>query len=172
MQQLGIHQRRLYALIEAVFALIAMLLPWTKYSMNAFNMFGAAQSIPSDNGFRSWGWLVLIGVIAVVVCSFLTDKTKEYEGNIKYAVIGGFGLIALGAIIYLIRLNSIGQLQTQDGILVTVSAGMGLWMALTAGVVGLAWVSGILDKLGQKPAGGPPASTPPPPPPPPPPPTT
>ena len=169
MQQLGLHQRKLFALIEALFAFIALLLPWTKYKVQGFNMFGGgAMSIPSENGFRSWGWLVIIGVLGVIICSMLGDKLKDYIGNIKYAAMGAFGIIALGAIIYLIRLNSVGPLQTQDGMPVSVGAGMGLWLALAAGIIGLAWVSGILDKLNQKnmsPAA--PPSTPPPPPPPP-----
>ena len=168
MQQLGLHQRKLFALAEALFAFIALLLPWTKYSVEGFNMFGGAASIPSDNGFRSWGWLVIIGVAGVVVCSVLGDKLRDYVGNLRYGVMGAFGLIVLGAIIYLIRLNSVGPLQTQDGIPVKAGAGMGLWLALVAGVIGLAWVSGILDKLNQRSVSSAPPSTPPPPPPPPP----
>ncbi|HLG38104.1 MAG TPA: hypothetical protein VI461_00500 [Chitinophagaceae bacterium] len=170
MQQLGLHQRKLFALAEALFAFIALLLPWTKYKAEGFNMFGGgAMSIPSENGFRSWGWLVVIGVVAVIICSVLGDKLRDYAGNFKYGVMGAFGLIILGAVIYLIRLNSVGPLQTQDGMPVKVGAGMGLWLALVAGVIGLAWVSGMLDKLNQKSMSqAPPPSTPPPPPPPPP----
>jgi multisubunit Na+/H+ antiporter MnhB subunit len=168
MQQLGIHQKKLYAIIEAVFAFIALLLPWTKYNVQGFNMFGGATTIPSENGFRFTGWLVLIGAIAVIVCSILNDRSRDYDKNMKYVSMGGFAAIAIGAIAYLISLNSQGALQTQDGLPVSVSAGMGLWLALAAGIIGLSWVAGILDKLNQKSPSTqpPPSSTPPPPPPP------
>jgi hypothetical protein len=172
MQQINIHQKKLMALIEALFAFIALLFPWTKYKVEAFNLFGgAAGQIPSDNGFRSWGWLVIIGVVGVIICSLLEDKTKDYSANMKLGAMGGFAVIALGAIIYLITLNNVGPLQTQDGNPVKVNAGIGLWLALAAGVIGLAWVSGILDKLNTKntTAAAPyiPPATPPSPPPPP-----
>lgn len=160
--------------MEALFAFIALLLPWTKYKMQAFNMFGGGGvgQIPSDNGFRSWGWLVIIGVAGVIVFSLLEDKTKDYSANMKLGVMGAFGVIALGAIIYLIALNNVGSLQTQDGTPVKAVAGIGLWLALAAGIIGLAWVSGVLSKLSAtgKSASSPTVSAPPPPPPGPPPP--
>jgi hypothetical protein len=175
MQQINLHQKKLLALMEALFAFIALLFPWTKYKVEAFNMFGgAAGQIPSDNGFRSWGWLVIIGVVGVIIFSLLEDKTKDYSANMKLGVMGAFAVIALGAIIYLIALNSQGPLQTQEGNPVKVYAGIGLWLALTAGLIGLAWVSGILDKLSAAaknrsaaPPYIPPATPPAPPPPPP-----
>ncbi len=172
MQQIGLHQKKIIALIEALFAFIALLLPWTKYNVQGFNMFGGGGvSIPSENGFRSWGWLVIIGVVAVIICSLLENRIRDYSTNMKMAVMGGFGLIALGAIIYLIRLNTVGPLQTQDGMPVSVSAGIGLWLALAAGVIGLAWVSGLMNKFSQGASPTTSSSSAPPPPPPPPPPT-
>ncbi len=168
MQQTGLHQRKLFAIIEAAFAFIALLLPWTRYKMQMaqFNMFGGGGgggSIDPDNGFRSWGWLVVIGVIGVLATSLLGDKTKEYDKNMKLGAMASFGLIVLGAIIYVTRLSSVGTLQTQEGIPVTVSSGMGLWSALVAGLIGLAWVSGVLDQFNtKKPAAA--APNPPPPP--------
>jgi hypothetical protein len=164
MQQSGLHQRKLFAIIEAAFAFIALLLPWTRYKlqMAQFNMFGGGGggSIDPDNGFRSWGWLVVIGVIGVLATSLLADKTKEYDKNMKLGAMASFGLIVLGAIIYVSRLSSVGTLQTPEGIPVTVSSGMGLWSALVAGLIGLAWVSGVLDQFAtKKPAA--PASNPP-----------
>lgn len=62
MQPTGLHQRKLFAIIEAAIAFLALLLPWTRYKlqMGGFNMFyggGGGGSINPDNGFRSWGWL-------------------------------------------------------------------------------------------------------------------
>jgi hypothetical protein len=154
MQQINLHQRKLYAIIEAALALIALLLPWTNYKITqAFNFFGGGGggSIPSDNGFRSWGYLVLLGIVGVIICSLMGDKTKDYDGNMKLATMASFGAIALGSIIYMIRLNSVGPLQDNGGNPVTVSAGFGLWTALIAGVIGLAWVSGVLDQVMKKP---------------------
>jgi hypothetical protein len=153
MQSTGLHQRKLYAIIEAAIAFLALLLPWTRYKMGGFNMFyggGGGGSIDPDNGFRSWGWLVVIGVLGVIVTSLLGDKTKEYDKNMKLGAMGSFALIALGAIIYFTRLSSVGTLQTREGIPVTVASGMGIWSALVAGLIGLAWVSGVLDQFTTK----------------------
>lgn len=157
MQQINLHQRKLFALIEAALALVAMLLTWTN-EKNYLNGQTASQ-----NGFNSWGYLTLIGILGVIVVSILMgDKTKEYDKNGKNIAMGSFGLIALGAIIYFIALNSaekdvireqqqqLQQLgyQLQTGAeSYSASPGPGLWMALTAGIIGVAWVAGILDKL-------------------------
>jgi hypothetical protein len=173
MQQVNLHQKKLFALLEAAFAIIALLLPWTTYKIGQMGGFGGGGNIPSDNGFRSWGYLVVVGVIGVLICSLLGDKRRDYDNNMKLGAMASFAAIALGAIIYLIRLNNVGPLQEQNtGAAVTVSAGMGLWLALAAGVIGLAWVSGILSKLNANAtAATAPSSVPGPPPPPPPPPT-
>jgi hypothetical protein len=155
MQQVNLHQRKLYALVEAIIAFIALLLPWTSYKITlAFNFFGggdASLSIPPLNGLRSWGFVTLIGIVGVIICSLMGDKLKEYDKNMRLAVMASFGAIALGAIAYLLTLNSAGPLEA-NGNPVTINAGFGLWIALIAGLIGLVWVSGVLDQVMKKPA--------------------
>lgn len=157
MQQINLHQRKLYAMAEAALALIGMLLTWT----NEKNFLTGQTS--SQNGFNSWGYLALIGIIGVIVATLLMgDKTKEYDKNTKNIVMGAFALIAAGAIIYFFALGAaeksaindqqrqLQQLgyQLQNGAQsYTANAGPGLWMTFGAGLIGLAWVAGVLDKL-------------------------
>ncbi len=145
MQQTNVHQQKLYALVEAGFGLVGLILTWYTSSVE-----GTTQKV-AQNGFEDWGWLSLAGVAVVVFYSFLTgDKTKPYDDNSKKLVLVAFAAIAVGAIITLTRLSqSSGQFQAANGMVITVKtvAGPGLWMTLVAGVLGLAWVSGILNKL-------------------------
>jgi hypothetical protein len=154
--QPAIHQKRLFAMIEAAIAFIALLLPWTTYKVQ-LGFFGGGGSIPSNNGFRSWGFLVLLGILGVFVCSIMGDRTKNYENNLKLGAMGSFGAIVLGAIIYLIRVNSYGQLQDNFGNPVSANGGVGLWIAMLAGIIGILWVGGVLDQI-MKPKPGSPAN--------------
>jgi hypothetical protein len=145
MQNVPLHQQRLYSLIEAALALIALFLPWISASATGFGVTRSA------NGMTSWGLISLIGVIGVIVACLMGDKMKPFDEQGKKIALAGFGLIVLGAIAYFIRIQTLGGTQTAGyyTIKVKASAGMGLWMALVAGLVGLAWVSGFLDKLGK-----------------------
>ena len=179
MEKINLHQQKLYALLEAGLALIALFLPWTVYKVgqvvDIYGMGGRGGGGGSNNGLRSWGFLVLLGIAGVVVASLLGDKTKEYDKNTKLIALGSFAAIALGAIMYFTRLNSVGGGFGQYGI--RISSGIGLWLAFGAGIIGLAWVSGIFGKLSAKTtaasaaaaAAAPPRSSTSPPPPPPPP---
>src|SRR5687768_13310537 len=167
MQKINIHQKKLLAIAEAAIAFIALLLPWTKYkvgqTVNMYDMYGigggAGGAINSDNGFRSWGWLVVLGIVGVIICSILRDVTKDYDKQMKMGAIGSFAAIAIGALAYLLALNSTGALQDPYGRPVSVSAGMGLWTALLAGVIGILWVTGILEQLSAKNKAIPPSAT-------------
>jgi hypothetical protein len=66
------------------------------------------------------------------------DKTKEFDANTKKIAMAGFGAIALGALLFFLRINSIG------GGYGSVSTGLGLWLCLAAGLAGLAWVFGLI----------------------------
>jgi hypothetical protein len=169
MQKINLHQKKLIAILEAAFAMIALLLPWTKYkvgqTLNMYDMYGmggmaGGGGIEPDNGFRSWGWLVLLGVVGVVVWSLLRDQTKDYDKQTKAGALASFGAITVGAIAYLITLNGTGTLQDMQGRQVTVAAGMGLWSALVAGVVGLLWVSGLMEQFAAKNKSIPPSAPP------------
>lgn len=148
MENLNLHKQKLYALIIAGVALIALFLPWASVSIRGYGGGGG-----STNGLKGWGLLALAGVAAVAVASLMEDKTKEYMGNMKMVAMGGFGLMILAGVITFIRLSSAkgkgGELDF--GGMVKVSAGLGLFLCIIAGVLGLLWVMGIV-KMPQKPS--------------------
>ena len=156
MQQINLHQKKLFALIEAGLAFIALLLSWT-----IENNYVTGQT-SSQNGFHSWGFLTLLGVLGVIAACLMGDKTKDFDKNGKLIALISFAAIALGALIYFFLLGSaekdqnrlLQQQLQQMGYQVqsgpggySAKAGSGLWMALVAGVIGMAWVAGILDKI-------------------------
>jgi hypothetical protein len=163
MEKINLHQKKLFAIIEAALAFIGLLLAWTVET--TYN----GQS-SSQNGFRSWGWLCLLAILGVFIISIIGEKHRDFDKNSKLIALGCFAAIVLGAVLYLIALNSAENQQNklfeqqlyQQGYQVqrgftgySANAGPGLWMTLTAGVIGLAWVSGILDrfnKVNQAPA--------------------
>jgi hypothetical protein len=131
MEQLNFHKQKLYSLVIAGIALISLLLPWQTVS---FGGFGSA----SANGFHSWGLLAVIGVIAVAAISWMGNKAAPYDDNSKKIAMGGFGAIALGALISLVSMPQF------------VKGGIGLWLGLIAGAAGLALLLGFI-KIPEKP---------------------
>lgn len=152
MQQLNIHQQKLYSIIEAALAMLGLCLTWYTAGIE-----GYPQADKPQNGFEDWGWLTLIGVGVVVIMSLMGDKTKAYDANTKKIVIVAFLAISLGAALTFFRLQaSTGQQQIQGYIVnAKATAGPGLWICLMAGIIGMAWVSGVLSKL-STPAAAPP----------------
>ena len=145
MQQTNVHQQKLYALIEAGLGLVGLFLTWYTTGIEGF-----AQNNVTRNGLEDWGFLSLAGVAVVVYASFLVgDKTKPFDAQTKKIAAVGFLAIALGAAITLLRIpSSNGQFQTQNGVVtLKTTAGPGLWMTGVAGIIGILWVTGILDKL-------------------------
>ncbi|HEX4875463.1 MAG TPA: hypothetical protein VFV31_02255 [Chitinophagaceae bacterium] len=133
----GLHKQKMYSLILAALALVSLILPWV--SVKATGGFGIGAS---RNGFGGWGLLVLIGVGAAIASCFMGDKTKEYDDMGKKIALGGFGAIAGGAVIYLIRIFTMGG-GTYGG-LVKVSPGFGLFIGLVAGALGLLLLLGLV----------------------------
>lgn len=127
----SLHKQRLYCLIAAGVALICLFLPWVTIS---FGGFGGG----SVNGLRSWGLLSLLGIGAVAAASFMGNKAAAYDANTKNIVMGGFGAIALGALIFFFRVSSF------SGGLGGVSSGFGLWLCLVCGLAGLAFIFGLI----------------------------
>lgn len=136
MEQMNFHKQKLYALIAAGAALVALLLPWAKVSYGGF---GGG----SDNGLRGEGLISLLGIIAVAVAAFMGDKTKMFEGNFKNIALGGFGAIILGAVIAFINVGSKGA-----GI---VKPGFGIYLAILIGVAGLLFLLGVIKIPDNKP---------------------
>lgn len=148
MEQMKFHKQKLYSLILAGVAIISMLLPW--FSVKASGGFGFGVS---KNGFGSWGLLALIGAGVVVAACFMGDKSKVFDDMGKKLALGGFGAIAGGAVIYLIRILSVGG--GKYGGMVKASPGIGLFLGLVAGALGLLILLGMIkppkaldDKIG------------------------
>ncbi|HQV06302.1 MAG TPA: hypothetical protein PKW62_06045 [Chitinophagaceae bacterium] len=140
MENLNFHKLKLYSLILAGVALISMLLPW-------FSVSGGFMKV-SRNGFGSWGLISLIGIGVVAAACFMGDKTKVFDDMGKKLALGGFAGIAGGAVIYLIRVLTVGG---GYGGMVKASPGFGLFIALLAGVAGLLIVLGKVKLPEDKP---------------------
>lgn len=130
MEQVNFHKQKLYSLIIAGIALISLLLPWVSISMGILG----DQSV---NGFRSWGILSLLGVIGVAAACFLGDRSAPFDDTFKNVALGSFAAIALGALLFfLLKINS------GTASIISVGSGIGLWLCLVAGVVGVVLVLG------------------------------
>jgi hypothetical protein len=128
----GLAKQKLYSLIVAGVGLISVFLPWLTISYRGF---GGG----SVNGLHSWGLVSVIGIGVVAAACFMADRTKDFDVNTKKIAMGGFGAMALGALLFFLRLSSIG-----GGFGSAVHAGIGLWICLAAGLAGLAWVMGFI----------------------------
>lgn len=138
MEQMNFHKQKLYTLLIAGVALIALLLPWL-----SVDFLGASQTW---NGLRGWGILSLFGVLAVGVMSFIGNRDENYSIEFRKYVLIGFGAIALGAILFLLRKNS-----AENGLFGDViKTGIGLWICLAAALAGAALSYGLI-KIDTKP---------------------
>jgi len=136
MEQMNFHKQKLYSLIMAGVALLSLLLPWI-----TVHFLGASQSW---NGLRSWGMLSLIAIAGIVALSFVGNKTEDYTAEYKKYVAICFGAVAAGAVLYLLRKNSV-----VGGFDNLVDTSVGLWLCLLAGLGGLALNYGLI-KIGDK----------------------
>jgi hypothetical protein len=121
------HKQRLYSFIIAVVAFLTLFFPWLSFGL------------ASVNGFRSWGLLSLLGAAAVIGLAFMGNRELPFDATIKNVVMAGFGAIALGALIFFLRISSFG-----GGLFGSGSAGIGLWICLLVGVAGLAFALGLI----------------------------
>jgi hypothetical protein len=135
MEQMNFHKQKLYSLIIAGVALVSLLLPW--FTVRAGGFGGV-----SKNGLGGWGLLALLGVIAVVVACFMGNKTQPFDDMYKKVAVGGFAAIAGGAVIYLIRILTVGG--GAYGGYVKASPGFGLIIGLLAGLAGLGFLMGMI----------------------------
>jgi uncharacterized membrane protein len=131
MEQMNFHKQKLYSLIIAGVALVALLLPWV-----SVNFLGASQSW---NGIRGWGILSLVGIGGVAALSFMGNKADDYSDEYKKYVMAAFGAIALGAVLFFLRKSSVA-----GGFNDLVKTGIGLWLCLIAGLAGLALSYGLI----------------------------
>lgn len=132
MEKLNLHKQKIYSLIIAAIALIALLLPWI--SVKAY---GFSKSWSGLSG-RGWSLLSLLGVAAVAALCFIGDKTAAFDEKMKKAVLGAFGAIAVGALLFFLRKNQVA------GGIPGINTGIGLWLCLVAGVLGVAFHLGFV----------------------------
>ncbi len=143
MEQMNFHKQKLYSLIIAGIALVALLLPWI-----SIDFLGASKSW---NGLRGWGILSVAGVGAVAALSFMGNKPDDYTAENKKYVMGAFAAIALGAVLFFLRKNSVAGGGDIGGFGDLIKTGIGLWLCLVAGLAGLALNYGLI-KIENKPA--------------------
>lgn len=129
MENLNFHKQKLYSLIAAGVALIALFLPWATVS---FGGYGGG----SVNGLHGEGFITLLGVGAVAAACFMGDKTKMFEGNFKNIALGGFGAIIAGALIAFLNVSGKGRGMVKPG--------FGIYIAILVGVAGLLFLLGII----------------------------
>ncbi len=149
MEKLGLHKQKLYSLILAGVVVISLLLPW--FSVRAAGGFGGYGV--SVNGFKSWGLLALLGAGAAIAACFMGNKAMPYDDMGKKMSLGGFGAITAAGVIYLIRILTVGG--GKYGGMVKASPGIGLFLGLAAGAIGLLLLLGVVkppksldDKMG------------------------
>lgn len=128
---INLHQKKIGALIGAGLGLLGMILPWSVANFG-FGGFGSSSS----NGFGGWGILSLLGVVGVVVASLIGDKSKDFDQNFKLVAMGSFGAILLGAFIVFMQISGNRGFGLKTGI--------GLWICIIAGVLGILWSAGII----------------------------
>jgi hypothetical protein len=153
---INLHQQKIGALIGAALGLLGMILPWSVVNLGGFGGFGGGSQ--SSNGFGGWGILSLIGVVGVIIASLIGDKTKVFDPNFKLVAMGSFGAILLGAFIVFMQISGNRGFGLKTGI--------GLWICIIAGVLGILWCAGII-KMPPKTTTASTPTTPPAPPPPP-----
>lgn len=135
----NLHKQRMYLLIIAGVALISLFLPWFSVSAGGFGSI-------SRNGLNSWGLLTLIGVGVAAAACFMGNRTLPLDENGRKMALAAFGLIAAGALIYMIRVMTVGGTYG-----VKASPGFGLFIGLIAGVVGILLLLGIVKMPENKP---------------------
>ena len=128
---MNFHKQKLYALVAAGVAFVALLLPWL-----SINFMGYSSSA---NGFRGWGILSFLGVISVILLTLAGNRPEDYTADFRKYVLYAFGAIVLGALLFLVRKNTMG-----GGALASVDTGVGLWICLVAGLGGLALLYGLI----------------------------
>ncbi|HEX5652339.1 MAG TPA: hypothetical protein VFX58_04665 [Chitinophagaceae bacterium] len=120
MESMNLNKQKMYSLIVAGVALVALLLPWVTVPF-----FG------SLNGFRSWGILSFIGVVGVAIAVFMGNKSLAFDDTSRKIAMGSFAAIALGALIFVASSKGFGS-------------GVGLWLCLVSGLAGLAFILGFI----------------------------
>jgi hypothetical protein len=123
----ALHKQRMLSLVIAGAALIFMLLPWWTLKSEFLNV--------SVNGLRGVGLISVIGIVLAIIMALVGDRSKPYIGKsqVTLAMISS-GLIMMGAL-----LNALISWDKDSG-----TMGIGTWLTLVAGLVGLSIASGLV----------------------------
>jgi hypothetical protein len=114
----------MYLLIFAALGLISLLLPWARVSI-----FGMSNS---TNGLKGEGLIALLGVVGLCVAALMGDKPAGLDKNMRYVALGSFGAIILSGLLVFLSIKS------------PVKPGLGLFLALAVGVLGLLLMLGVV----------------------------
>ncbi len=120
----GLNKQKMYLLIFAALGLISLILPWARVSA-----FGYSHS---QNGLKGEGLIALLGVVGLCVAALMGDKTKALDQNMRYVALGSFGGIILAGLLVFLSIKS------------PIKPGLGLFLALIVGVVGLLLMLGVV----------------------------
>jgi amino acid transporter len=153
MEQTAFHKQKLYALIAAGVALVALFLPWISISASFGGAMQGTFNSPggSVNGMRDWGLLSFAGIIGVAVLTLMGNRALDYTADYRKYVMIAFGAIALGAIIFWAKNNSRTAGGVSEFLEIKVRTGIGLWLCLAAGLGGLALAYGLIKLEDKKP---------------------
>lgn len=113
MEPFHFHKQKLYALIAGIVGIISCFLPW--WSLGFFG---------SVNGMHDLGLIAFLGFLGGIICCFLEDRTRPFDGQIKLIAAGCFAGAALFTLIQFVRVSSYA------------GTGLGLWLSFLAGVAG------------------------------------
>lgn len=111
MEQMNFHKQKLYALIAGVVGVISCFLPW--WSMGFFG---------SISGMHDLGIIVFLGFLGGIVCCFMGDRTRPFDGQMKLIATGCFAGAVLFTLIQFVRVSSFTT--------------FGIWLSILAGVAG------------------------------------
>jgi hypothetical protein len=125
-----LHKQRIFSLIIAGISLIFIFLPWWSYDTSFFSY--------KINGFRNLGLLSVAGIVGVIIIVCAGDKTQLFAGKIKTIALISFGAIMMGAI------AAIALPPALSGYGLSANSGIGLWLTLVSGLMGILVVSGLL----------------------------
>jgi hypothetical protein len=127
MENLNLHKQKLYALIIAAVGIVSCLLPWWHISFGSYG-FGGSVSV---NGLHKLGIISFIGFLGAAVVPFVMgDKTKPFMGQERLAEAACFGGSAVFTLITLLANMKF--------------LSFGIFLALICGVVGFAFVWGLI----------------------------
>ena len=129
------HKQKLYALIIAGVGFISLLLPW-----RTVPFLGSVT-----NGFSGIAIISLLGVLGIIIASFMGNRAMAYDQDSKKIAMGSMGAVIFGALLTM--------LTKYNG--VKTNTGFGAWLAFLAGVAGLLWLAGIIKLPDNKLPGSP-----------------